>query len=92
MERTEFRDMMGELKPYRMESDYDETLATAMKHKHEPQHTYWAIYSKPKYREGTRVQSISAHNHQVAARQRRRPLRVQGTRRFASDARTAREE
>ena len=38
MERTEVLDMMGELKLYGMKTAYDETLATAIKRKHEPQH------------------------------------------------------
>ena len=37
MERTEVLDMMGELKLFGMKSAYDETLATALKRKHEPQ-------------------------------------------------------
>jgi len=37
MERTEVLDMMGELKLYGMRGAYDETLATALKRKHEPQ-------------------------------------------------------
>ena len=37
MERTEVLDMMGELKLYGMKDAYDETLATAIKRKHEPQ-------------------------------------------------------
>ena len=37
MERTEVLDMMGALKLYGMKSAYDETLATALKRKHEPQ-------------------------------------------------------
>jgi len=37
MERTEVLDLMGELKLYGMKSAYDETLATALKRKHEPQ-------------------------------------------------------
>ena len=37
MERTEVLDLMGELKLYGMRSAYDETLATALKRKHEPQ-------------------------------------------------------
>jgi hypothetical protein len=37
MERTEVLDMMGDLKLYGMKSAYDETLATALKRKHEPQ-------------------------------------------------------
>ena len=37
MERTEMLDMMGELKLFGMKAAYDETLATAIKRKHEPQ-------------------------------------------------------
>ena len=37
MERTEVLDMMSSLKLYGMRSAYDETLATAIKRKHEPQ-------------------------------------------------------
>jgi hypothetical protein len=37
MERTEVLDWMGALKLYGMEAAYDETLATALKRKHEPQ-------------------------------------------------------
>jgi DNA replication protein DnaC len=37
MERTEVLDMMGTLKLYGMKGAYDETLATAIKRKHEPQ-------------------------------------------------------
>src|SRR6201993_3534635 len=37
MERTEVLDMMGELKLFGMRGAYDETLATAIKRKHEPQ-------------------------------------------------------
>jgi hypothetical protein len=37
MERTEVLDMMSGLKLYGMRSAYDETLATAIKRKHEPQ-------------------------------------------------------
>ncbi len=38
MERTEVLDLMSGLKLYGMRSAYDETLATALKRKHEPQH------------------------------------------------------
>ena len=38
MERTEVLDMMGTLKLYGMRAAYDETLATALKRSHEPQH------------------------------------------------------
>src|SRR6202789_4387920 len=37
MERTEVLDLMSSLKLYGMRSAYDETLATALKRKHEPQ-------------------------------------------------------
>jgi IstB-like ATP binding protein len=37
MERTEVLDMMSSLKLYGLRSAYDETLATAIKRKHEPQ-------------------------------------------------------
>ena len=37
MERTEVLDMMGELKLFGMKAAYDETLAMAVKRKHEPQ-------------------------------------------------------
>jgi len=37
MERVEVLDMMGELKLFGMKAAYDETLATALKRKHEPQ-------------------------------------------------------
>src|SRR4051795_2272860 len=37
MERTEVLDMMGELKLFGMKGAYDETPATAIKRKHEPQ-------------------------------------------------------
>ncbi len=37
MERTEVLDMMGELKLFGMKGAYDETCATAIKRKHEPQ-------------------------------------------------------
>ena len=37
MERTEVLDMLSGLKLYGMRSAYDETLATALKRKHEPQ-------------------------------------------------------
>jgi DNA replication protein DnaC len=38
MERTEVLDMMSDLKLYGMRNAYDETLATAVKRQHEPQH------------------------------------------------------
>ena len=37
MERTEILDLMGTLKLYGMKGAYDETLAAAIKRKHEPQ-------------------------------------------------------
>ena len=41
MERTEVLDLMSGLKLYGMRSAYDETLATALKRKHEPQLVRW---------------------------------------------------
>ena len=38
MERTQVLDMMSELKLFGMRNAYDETLATAVKRQHEPQH------------------------------------------------------
>ena len=38
MERTHVLDMMSTLKLFGMKSAYDETLAVAVKRKHEPQH------------------------------------------------------
>jgi hypothetical protein len=49
MERTEVLDMMGELKLYRMKSAYDETLATAIKRKHEPQRPQTSVRSLRKF-------------------------------------------
>ena len=37
MERTQLFDLMGELKLYGMKAAYDEIMATAVKHQHEPQ-------------------------------------------------------
>jgi len=37
MERTEVLDRMGEFKLYGMKATYDETLATTLQRKHEPQ-------------------------------------------------------
>jgi hypothetical protein len=45
MERTEVLDMMGSLKLYGMRSAYDETLATALKRKHEPQRSQTSLRS-----------------------------------------------
>jgi hypothetical protein len=36
MERTQLFDLMGELKLYGMKAAYDEIMATAVKHQHEP--------------------------------------------------------
>jgi hypothetical protein len=43
MERTEVLDMMSGLKLYGMRSAYDETLATAIKRKHEPRSASSAV-------------------------------------------------
>ena len=48
MERTEALDMMGELELSGMRSAYDETLAAALKRKHEPQRLVGAS-SGPRY-------------------------------------------
>jgi hypothetical protein len=37
MERTQLFDLMGELKLYGMKAAFDEIMATAIKHQHEPQ-------------------------------------------------------
>ena len=49
MERTEVLDMMGDLKLYGMRSAYDETLATALKRKHEPQRLVGDLKRSIKY-------------------------------------------
>ena len=46
MERTEVLDMMSGLKLYGMRSAYDETLATAIKRKHEPQRPCHIVKSR----------------------------------------------
>ena len=56
MERTEVLDMMGELKLFGMKGAYDETLATAIKRKHEPQRLS-AICSRPRSRRSRRARS-----------------------------------
>jgi len=45
MEGTEVLDMMSSLKLYGMRSAYDETLATALKRKHEPQRSPTSVRS-----------------------------------------------
>jgi hypothetical protein len=45
MERTDVLDMMGDLKLYGMSSAYDETLATALKRKYEPQRSQTSVRS-----------------------------------------------
>jgi hypothetical protein len=49
MERTEVLDMMGDLKLYGMRSAYDETLATAIKRKHEPQRFVGDLSMAPRF-------------------------------------------
>ena len=56
MERTEVLDMMGSLKLYGMKGAYDETLATAIKRKHEPQRIV-GVYSRPRYPRSRRARS-----------------------------------
>jgi len=45
MERTEVLDLMSGHKLYGMSSAYDETLATAVKRKHEPQRSQTSVCS-----------------------------------------------
>ena len=59
MDRNEVLEMMGELKLYGMKSAYDETLATALKRKHNPSN-WLAICSGPRYRRSRRVRSVTS--------------------------------
>jgi hypothetical protein len=45
MERIEVLDLMSGLKFYGMRAVYDETLATALKRKHEPQRSQTSVRS-----------------------------------------------
>ena len=56
MERTEVLDMMSGLKLYGMRSAYDETLATALKRKHEPQRFVGDLL-RPRSRRSRRARS-----------------------------------
>ena len=60
MERTEVLDMMSGLKLYGMRSAYDETLATALKRKHEPQLRRRSPEGRD-LREASALNQISAH-------------------------------
>ena len=77
MERTEVLDMMSSLKLYGMRSAYDETLATAIKRKHEPQRFVGDLLKAEILGEAGPLDQISAHGRQAAAGQGRRRLRVQ---------------
>ena len=67
MERTEVLDLMSGLKLYGMRSAYDETLATALKRKHEPQRFKWRSPEGRDLREASALDQISAHRRQAAA-------------------------
>ena len=67
MERTEVLDLMSGLKLYGMRSAYDETLATAVKRKHEPQRFVEDLL-KAEISEKQALNQISAHRRQTAAR------------------------
>ena len=77
MERTEVLDMMSSLKLYGMRSAYDETLATALKRKHEPQRFVGDLLKAEILREAGALDQVPAHRRQAAAGQGRRRLRVQ---------------
>jgi len=76
MEPTEVLDMMGELKLYGMKAAYDETLATALKRKHEAQRFVGDLL-KAEISEKQALDQVPAHGRQAAAGQGRRRLRVQ---------------
>jgi hypothetical protein len=57
MERTEVLDMMGALKLFGMKGAYDETLATAIKRKHEPQRLVGDLLKAERYRRSRRARS-----------------------------------
>jgi hypothetical protein len=63
--------MMSGLKLYGMRSAYDETLATAIKRKHEPQRFVGDLLGRD-LREAGALDQIPAHGRQAAAGQGRR--------------------
>jgi hypothetical protein len=67
MERSEVLDMMSGLKLYGMRSAYDETLATALKCKHEPQRFVGDLLKAEISEKQARSIKISAHRRQTAA-------------------------
>jgi hypothetical protein len=73
MERTEVLDMMSGLKLYGMRSAYDETLAMAIKRKHEPQRFVGDLLKAE-----IALDQVPAHRRQAAAGEGRRGLRLQG--------------
>ena len=77
MERTEVLDMMSGLKLYGMRSAYDETLATAVKRKHEPQRFVGDLL-KAEISGSSPLNQIPAHGRQAPLGQGRRRLRLQG--------------
>ena len=69
---------MTGLKLYGMRSAYDETLATAIKRKHEPQRLVGDLLKSRDLREAGALDQIPAHRRQAAVGQGRRRLRLQG--------------
>ena len=67
MERSEVLDMMSGLKLHGMRSAYDETLATALKRKHEPQRFVGDLLKGRDLGETSALDQISAHRRQTAA-------------------------
>ncbi len=69
MERTQVLDMMSGLKLHGMRSAYDETLATAIKRKHEPQRFVGDLLKAEILREAGALDQAPARRHQAAAPQ-----------------------
>ena len=67
METTEVLEMMDELKLCGTKSAYDETLATALKRKHEPQQLVGDLL-KAEISEKQARSILSAHDRHAAAR------------------------
>jgi|ERR1700677_3778284 len=78
MERTEVLDMMSGLKLYGMRSAYDETLATAIKRKHEPQRFVGDLLKAEISEKQARSIKYQLTVAKLPLGQGRRRLRVQG--------------
>ena len=79
MERTEVLDMMSGLKLYGMRSAYDETLATALKRKHEPQRFVGDLLkAEISEKQARSINQIPTHGRQAPLGQGRRRLSLQG--------------